>query len=198
MEFLTIYQAAQHCGVSIETISKWIEEGILESVTTGDGHRRIRRRDLHAFLRRQGMPIPHEIGDSNRKKILVIDDNRLLVETIVTALQEEPHDYEIVSASDGFEAGIQIKEFDPDVLILDIMMPDIDGYEVCRRVKEDPSAKRPKVIVLSGYLDEESFEKMRQYGADACFAKPLSLRSLKREVRRMLGMEGADRGEDVE
>lgn len=198
MEFFTIYQAARHCRVSIETLSKWIEDGILESVTTGDGHRRIRRRDLHVFLRRQGMPIPHEIGDSDRKRILVIDDNRLLVETIVTALEEEPHDYEIVSASDGFEAGIQIEEFDPDLLILDIMMPDIDGYEVCRRVKEEESSKRPKVIVLSGYLDEESFEKMRQYGADACFAKPLSLRSLKREVRRVLDMESSDEGENVE
>jgi excisionase family DNA binding protein len=194
MEFLTVYQASKYLRVSSKTVSRWIDEGSIAATTTGDGHLRIRRKDLHAFLRRQGLPIPREIEISNlgRKRILVIDDDRLIVETIVAALQEEPYDYEIISASDGFEAGVQVRELKPDLLILDIMMPDIDGYEVCRNVKEHEATAETKIIVLSAYLDDENYEKMKGYGADACFAKPLSLKALKREVKRMLEMEEQD------
>jgi CheY-like chemotaxis protein len=189
MDFLTVFQAGTYCGVPAETVADWIDQGIIQTVTTKEGHCRIRLKDLQGFLRRQGLPIPHDFDNLDRKRILVIDDDPIIVETMVTALQEEPYNYEIVSASDGFEAGVQVKQTRPDLVILDIMMPDIDGYEVCRQLKEDEATKRVKVIVLSAYLDDENYEKMKQYGADACFAKPLSLRRLKSQVRQMLGID---------
>ena len=70
------------------------------------------------------------------------------------SLEEEPYDYEIVSASDGVEAGSEIGRSRPDLLILDIMMPNVDGHEVCRKVKQDPSATHTKVIVLSAFMNE--------------------------------------------
>jgi excisionase family DNA binding protein len=190
MEILTLYQAAKHCGVSPKTMSQWIEEGRIEAFRTVEGHRRIRRKDLYGLLRRQGIPIPNAADEeTDMRRILVIDDDRLIVETIVASLEEEPHNYEILSASDGFEAGLQVKQFKPDLLILDIMMPDVDGHEVCRQVKQDPETSHTKIIVLSAYLDEENYEKMKQCGADACFSKPLPLRSLKKEIARMLELQ---------
>jgi len=188
MEVLTVYQASKYCSVSPKTISNWIDEGHIAAFRTVGGHRRIRKEDLDAFLRKQGIPVPMELEAGDRRKILVIDDDRLIVETIVRSLEEEPHDYEIISAADGFEAGLQVSHFRPDLLILDIMMPDIDGYEVCRRVKSDPATCHMKIIVLSAYMDEQNYEKMKQNGADVCFSKPLPLEKLKREVAGLLGI----------
>ena len=99
------------------------------------------------------------------------------------------NDYEVISASDGFEAGLQVNHFKPDLLILDIMMPDIKGYEVCKKIKENPDTKDTKIIVLSAYLDEDKFKKMKEHGADACFSKPFPLPQLKEEVARLLGLK---------
>src|SRR4030065_154170 len=79
--------------------------------------------------------------------------------------------------------------FKPDLLILDIMMPDINGYEVCQKVKSNPETKDTKIIVLSAYLDDEAFKQMKEYGADACFSKPLPLEQLKIEVAKLLGLK---------
>jgi excisionase family DNA binding protein len=188
MEVLTVYQASKYCSVSPKTIANWIDEGHIVAFRTIGGHRRIKIQDLDAFLRKNGMPIPTEFLQEERKKILVVDDDKLIVETIVTALEEEPHNYEIVSAADGFEAGLQVSHFRPDLLILDIMMPDIDGFEVCKKIKQDAATRHVKIMVLSAYMDEENFEKMKQKGADVCFSKPLPLEKLKKEVSRLLGV----------
>lgn len=189
MKVFTVYEASKYCSVSPKTVANWIDEGHINAFRTVGGHRRIRREDLDAFLRRQGMPIPEEFENGDRNKILVIDDDKLIVETIVRSLEEEAHNYEIISASDGFEAGLQVSHFKPDLLILDIMMPDIDGYEVCRKVKQDPATSHIKIIVLSAYLDDESYEKMKENGADICFSKPLPLEKLKKEIANLLGVK---------
>ncbi len=100
----------------------------------------------------------------------------------------EEYDYEIISASDGFEAGLQVNHFRPHLLILDIMMPDIKGYDVCKKIKTNEETKDTKILVLSAYLDDEKFKKMKEYGADLCFSKPLPLPQLKKEVAKMLGV----------
>ena len=133
---LTVYKASEYCNVSPKTIINWIESGHIQAYKTVGGHRRIKQTDLIAFMNRQGIPVPE--GDSpvdERKRVLVVDDDPIIVETIVQALEEDEHDYEVVSASDGFEAGLQVNHFKPHLMILDIMMPDIKGYEVCRKIK---------------------------------------------------------------
>jgi excisionase family DNA binding protein len=191
LDVFTVNQASQYCRVSPQTIVNWINAGKLKAYKTAGGHRRIEKSDLDAFLEEHGMPAfeppPEEKGaQDGRKKILVVDDDAVIVETITTALEEDEHDYIVLSAKDGFEAGVQVSHFKPDLLILDIMMPDIDGYEVCRRVKTSKLTEHTKVIVLSGYLDEENYRKMREYGADRCFSKPLPLQELKKEIAQLL------------
>lgn len=191
MDVLTVNQASEYCRVSPQTIVNWINAGKLKAYKTAGGHRRIQKADLDAFLKEHNMPafgLPEETREesSMRKRILVVDDDDVIVETITTALEEDEHGYDVISAKDGFEAGIQISHFKPDLLILDIMMPDIDGYEVCRRIKTSEMTKHTKVIVLSGYLDDENYRKMREYGADVCFSKPLPLPKLKEEIANLL------------
>lgn len=185
-DVLTVYKASQYCNVSSKTIINWIEAGHIKAYKTVGGHRRINRSDLEAFMRSQGIPIPKDEQTGQKKRILVVDDDPIIVETIVQALEEDEFDYDVISAADGFEAGLQVSHFSPDLILLDIMMPDIKGYEVCRKIKENPDTEHTKIVVLSAYLDDEKFEKMKEYGADACFSKPFPLPLLKEEVARLL------------
>lgn len=186
---LTVYKASQLCKVSSKSIINWIEAGHIKAYKTVGGHRRIKRSDLEDFMKRQGIPIPEETPTNGRKRILVVDDDPIIVETIVQALEEDEFDYEVISAADGFEAGLQVNHFQPNLMILDIMMPDIKGNEVCRRIKSSPETRDTKIIVLSAYLDDEKFEEMKSYGADMCFSKPLPLPQLKEEVARLLELK---------
>jgi len=187
-DILTVFKASKQCNVSPKTIINWIESGHITAYKTVGGHRRIKQSDLVAFMTKQGIPVPEDTSVEERTRILVVDDDPIIVETIVQSLEEDEHDYEVISASDGFEAGIQVSHFKPHLLILDIMMPDIKGYEVCKKIKNDEETKDIKIIVLSAYLDEEKFKKMKEHGADVCFSKPLPLPQLKEEVARLLGL----------
>ena len=187
-DIFTVFQASKYCNVSPKTIINWIEAGHIDAYKTVGGHRRVKKPDLEGFMRKQGIPIPQEEPVDERKRILIVDDDAIIVETIVQALEEEEYDYELISASDGFEAGLQVNHFRPHLLILDIMMPDIKGYEVCKKIKSSEETKDTKIIVLSAYLDDEKFKKMREYGADLCFSKPYPLPQLKEEVARLLGL----------
>jgi CheY-like chemotaxis protein len=137
-------------------------------------------------MKKQGIPMVATKPKAGQKKILVVDDDAIIVETIVQALEEDENDYDVISASDGFEAGLQVNHYKPDLLILDIMMPDIKGPQVCKNVKMNEGTKDIKIIVLSAYLDDEKFKQMKEYGADVCFSKPLPLPQLKEEVARLL------------
>ena len=187
-DILTVYTASQYCNVSSKTIINWIESGHINAYKTVGGHRRIKKEDLVAFMTKQGIPMPEDTAVDERIRILVVDDDPIIVETIVQALEEDEHDYEVVSASDGFEAGLQVKHFKPHLMILDIMMPDIKGNAVCKKIKSDEETKDIKIIVLSAYLDEEKFNMMKENGADVCFSKPLPLPRLKEEIAQLLGL----------
>jgi excisionase family DNA binding protein len=188
-DLFTVHTASAYCRVTPRTIINWIEAGHIPCYRTVGGHRRINRTDLETFMKEKGIPIPVTDGkDSERKRVLVVDDDPIIVETLVMGLAEDEHNYEVESAMDGFEAGLKVQSFKPHVVILDIMMPGIKGYEVCRMIKENPETKDTKVIVLSAYLDKDKFEKMVENGADICFVKPLPLPMLKKEVADILGI----------
>ena len=191
-DIFTVFTASKYCNVSPKTIINWVDSGHIKAYKTVGGHRRIKREDLEDFMNKQGIPVPdtHEFDESDdTRRILVVDDDPIIVETIVQALEEDVHAYDVISAADGFEAGLQVNHFKPHLIILDIMMPDIKGYDVCQKIKASEETKHTKIIVLSAYLDEEKFNRMKELGADVCFSKPLPLPQLKDEVARLLNLE---------
>ena len=193
-EIFTVFQASKYCQVSPKTIINWIDSGHIRAFKTVGGHRRIKRADLEDFMRRQGIPLPDKELPEERKRILIVDDDPIIVETIVQAFEEDEYNYEVISAADGFEAGLQVNHFKPHLMILDIMMPDIKGYEVCKKIKTTPETADIKIIVLSAYLDDEKFKKMKEFGADRCFSKPLPLPQLRKEVAKLLGLIEEENG----
>ncbi len=186
-DIFTVHTAAKYCRVTPKTIINWIDAGHIDCYRTVGGHRRMNRADLEKFMQNQGIPIP-ESEKKSAAKILVVDDDPIIVTTLVMGLSEDDNQYEVDSASDGFEAGLKIASFKPDLVILDIMMPGIKGYDVCKQIKSNPDTLKTKVIALSAYLDEDKLLRMKQNGADLCFSKPLPLPELKKEVAKLLNL----------
>ena len=118
--------------------------------------------------------------------VMIVDDTETNIDILVEALGS---DFDLRVAMDGETALEAIADETPDLILLDIMMPDIKGNEVCRKIKSNEDTRDVKIIVLSAYLDEEKFKEMKDHGADVCFSKPLPLPQLKEEVARLLELK---------
>ena len=185
--FLSTGDMANYCEVTSAAVLKWIDSGKLPVFTTPGGHYRVLRTDFRDFITRHGMFIDEGFfGKSQgRKRILIVDDEPAVVAFIEEALRLEG-DYDLATAYDGFEAGHQLAIFKPDLIVLDIMLPGMDGFEICRRLKTDPAMSHVKVLAVTGFATEENIEKILGYGADDFLAKPLKLADLKKKVHELL------------
>lgn len=185
---LTTGDIARYCHVTHVGVLKWIKSGKLKAYSTPGGHHRVPRNDFRNFLKQYNMPIDESFFSDHTKKILVVDDEPAIVELIIRALKSDNSNYTFASASDGYEAGLQVAVFKPDLVILDIMMPKLDGFEVCRRIKSDPEMQYIKILGLTGFAQDGNIEKLLACGADDCLAKPLQFDKLKALVRNLLGL----------
>lgn len=183
--YFTTGDIAKQCQVSAVAVFKWIKAGKLKAHTTPGGHHRIARKDLVEFLQTYGMPIPPELAEAT-DKILIVDDERMVVDTLSRALSQAESKYEIATASNGYEACIKIGTMKPDLIVLDIMMEGIDGFEVCKRAKSNPETSHAKVLVLTGYAEPENINRMMACGADDWIAKPFEVDVLRERVRELL------------
>jgi excisionase family DNA binding protein len=185
--FLTTGDIADYCEVTSAAVLKWIDSGKLPVFTTPGGHYRVLRTDFRHFLVRHGMFVEEGFFGKGqaRKRILIVDDEPAVVSFIEGALRLEG-EYELSTAYDGFEAGHQLAIFEPDLIVLDIMLPGMDGFEICRRVKADPKTSHVKVLAVTGFATEENIQKILHLGADDYLAKPLKLEDLKRKVQELL------------
>ena len=178
---------ASHCHVSQETVANWIRRGRLKAYATPGGHRRVRVSDLRAFLAEHDMP-PLSLGlesGARRPRVLVVDDDAKIVKLLVNFLSMEG-DYELASASDGFEAGIQTAMFRPDLLILDLMMPNMDGFKVCQAIRASPDTRHIRILAVTGYPAQENIDQALRSGADCCMTKPFVLTELRIKVEELL------------
>jgi excisionase family DNA binding protein len=171
----TTFEAAKLCHVSPLSIINWVNAGRLPAFRTPGGHRRIRRDDLARFMRENGIPLPEDLRDgSGRPRVLVVDDEAAIREVIAASLASRANQpYEVMTAADGFEAGRLVATFRPDVVLLDLRMPGLDGFQVCRTIKADPETSSTIVIGLTGYHTPETEARIVECGAVRCLAKPI-------------------------
>jgi excisionase family DNA binding protein len=177
----TTHEVSHLLHVNPRSVINWIEQSLLSSYRTPGGHRRIRREDLLAFLRKHQIPTPQSLVDE-KFSVLIVDDENDIVDILQTFLQRQGG-YEISSALDGISALIEVGRLKPDLLVLDIMIPGVDGIEVCRRIKANPKNKTA-IIAVSGNIESE--KRILQAGADAFMAKPIDLDKLHTEAKRLL------------
>ena len=183
---LTTGRIAAYCQVSHVTVLKWIKSGKLRAYTIPSGHYRVQEEDFKDFLIAHNMPVDGSFFGETSKRILVVDDEPTVVSLIVDVLQENGRGYELATASDGFEAGLQVAGFKPDLIILDLVLPRADGFEVCQRVKSDPATKHIKVLLVTAYPEAITEERFLTCGADDYLIKPLQVGDLRDKVKTLL------------
>ena len=170
----TTFETAKLCHVSPLSIINWVNAGRLPAFRTPGGHRRIRREDLVRFMRDSGIPLPDDLKEgSGRTKVLVVDDEASIREVLAEHLTTRPNPYEVLTAADGFEAGRLVATYKPDVVLLDLKMPGLDGFQICRTIKADPETSNTLVIAMTGYYSPDTEARILECGAVRCFSKPV-------------------------
>ena len=183
----TTGEAARVCKVSQQTIIRCFDNGQLEGFRVpGSKFRRIPRDKLIAFMRNNG--IPTDDFETGKRKVLVVDDDPDLVELIVSILKEDGR-FETKVANNGFEAGMMVKEYHPDLIVLDVMLPEINGKEVCIRVRNDDTLENVKIICISGMVERDKVIELKEAGANDFLQKPFETDILIDRMCRLLEVE---------
>jgi two-component system response regulator VicR len=185
-DFVTAREVARHCHVTQRAVAKWVEQGKLNAYRTPGGRIRVKREEFVAFLDKYSMSVPLEYNKTHVKpRILIVDDEVNIVNAVKRLLKRNG-DYEFEKAYDGFEAGMKLITFKPDLMILDIKMPGMDGYDVLNRIREEGTVS-PRIIVYSGVLPEELCSEMLDLGVDACLSKTDPAELMIQAVKRLAG-----------
>ena len=166
--YMTPNEVAELLMVSPVTVRQWAQKNWIPAVTTAGGHRRFLRKDVEAFARERGM----ELASDGPLRVLVVDDNSSFANYLADLLSNQPEPIETETAHDGFDAGRKVLQFSPDFVLLDLKMPGMDGFSVCRQLKQDTATKHIRVIAMTGYYTPENETRILEAGADACLAKP--------------------------
>lgn len=183
----TTGEAAKICKVSQQTIIRCFDSGQLRGFRVpGSRFRRIPRDVLYRFMKENG--IPTDALESGRRKALIVDDDEELVELIRDALEADGR-FEIRVANNGFDAGMMVREYHPDVIVLDVMLPDINGKEVCQRVRSDNALDDVKIICISGMVEQDKIEDLKASGANEFMQKPFEVENLIERVCLLLDVE---------
>ena len=184
---LTTGEIAKYCHVTHRGVLKWVESGKLKAYRTPGKHSRVSIDDFLSFLKEYNMPIPIELQPATiLTKVLIVDDDRGIVYSLRRMLMME-NKYNIETAFDGFEAGKKFTAFQPDLMILDIYMPALDGYQVYASIRNDPTNKNTKILIISGVNEPKEIQKITDLGADGFLQKPFSNEALKDQIRQVLG-----------
>ncbi|MBZ0271901.1 response regulator [bacterium] len=172
---LTTGDAAKYCRVDRRTILRWVTAGRLPGHKTGGGRTRIREQDLIDFMSECGIPMPRVTAllARNTPRVGIVDDDPRVVRALAKLIARRFPGVEIRTAGDGFGAGIMATTFQPHLLILDIVMPGLDGEDACRLIRSNEAMRDIAIFVLSGHLDEDRRERLIRAGVDRVVEKPV-------------------------
>jgi len=185
-EVLTVPRAAQLCSVTRMTMWRWVKSGLIKASVTPGGHYRIHRRDLDDFLITNQMTTVSPRLHGGRR-VLVVDDEPIMRKVLTRTLRDL--DFAVENVCDGFEAGVRTIRFQPDLIILDLIMPGMDGFEVCRFIKQDPTTAHIRILILTGFDTPADREEARAAGADDFLVKPVALDILVDRIKQLLKYE---------
>jgi excisionase family DNA binding protein len=183
-QVFTTGEAAEVCKVSQQTIIRCFDSGRLQGFRVpGSRFRRIPRDELIRFMREN--EIPTDLLESGRRRILVVDDDVQIVDLFTDVLGEDER-FDVKSATTGYDAGVLTEQFDPDLIILDYMLPDINGNVVCKTVRSNPKFAHTKILFVSGVVKQEEIQGLLDAGADDFMKKPFDIAALMERVEKLL------------
>jgi CheY-like chemotaxis protein len=194
-QLLKISEVAELAGVLPSTIRHYTDLGLLSfAETTEGGHRLYKEWETLSRLARikrlasRGATLPEikaELSGESRRKILVVDDEQEVRDLVVDSLKDR-YDFDIRTAADGFTAGRILGDFIPDLVVLDLMLPGVDGFQVCRQIRDDISLAETKILSITGYDTAENAKKILEAGADKFMVKPLNARDFVKMAAELL------------
>jgi excisionase family DNA binding protein len=176
---LTAGEVATHCRVSYEAVKKWVNTGKLKAHLTPGRHRRIAVEDFRDFLRQYDWPpLPEEVG---KRRVLVVDDDPKVVKLLAKCFRKTGG-YELATAADGYAAGFEVATFAPEVVLLELLLPGLDGFAVCRQIKASPKTWHIQVLGMTGTPTDEHHLKAVSCGVDGFLGKPFKLAELRKRL----------------
>jgi len=186
-DLFTTGEAAEICRVSQQTIIRCFDSGRLEGFRVpGSRFRRIPRQSLVKFMRENKIPL--DAIESGKKKILIVDDDVEIVELMVDVLERDGR-FEMKTASSGYEAGMVTQQFRPELILLDYMLPDVNGNVVCQTIKRNPEFENIKIIIVSGVVKQDEITQLLKSGAEDFIRKPFDIAELTGKITIMLQMK---------
>ena len=190
-------EVANICGVVNQTAINWIKNGHLKAFTTPGGQYRIYAEDLLVFLSSRGMRVPQEVEDvanRERKQLLIVEDDENLNNMLRVLCNKQLPDFDVIQAFDGFEAGKQLAEKAPSIVILDMNLPGVDGHRLIRSIRSDESLGECRIVAMSGVEDEvSSRDAILKEGANVFLEKPVDNDLLVNVVQELIA-QGPVRG----
>jgi len=183
-DLFTTGEAAEICKVSQQTIIRCFDSGRLKGFRVpGSKFRRIPRQSLVKFMKENEIPL--DTIESGKRKVLVVDDDAEIVELIVDVLNRDGR-FETITASSGYEAGIATQRFRPELILLDYMLPDVNGNVVCQTIRKNPDFENIKIIIVSGVVKEDEIDQLLKSGAEDFLQKPFDISELVSKVASAL------------
>jgi len=178
--YLTPKEVAELLMVSTAAVRLWAESGDLKARVTAGGHRRFKLDDVKTFAVNKNITL--NIDTNKAPKILVVDDDKDFAYFLKTLLEIEIKNIDVAVSLDGFDAANKLRDFTPSIMLLDLRMPGLDGFQVCQHVKQDPTQHHIRVIAISGDITEFDVEKIKDMGAEACLKKPIDVPALLKQL----------------
>lgn len=186
-DLFTTGEAAEICKVSQQTIIRCFDAGRLEGFRVpGSRFRRIPRQSLVKFM--QENKIPLDAIESGKRKVLIVDDDAEIVELIVEVLRRDGR-FETETASSGYEAGIATQRFRPELILLDYMLPDVNGNVVCQTIRKNPEFESIRIIIVSGVVKQDEIAQLLKSGAQDFIRKPFDVAELTGKIAAALQMK---------
>ncbi len=183
-DLFTTGEAAEVCRVSQQTIIRCFDSGRLEGFRVpGSRFRRIPRQSLVKFMRENKIPL--DAIESGKRKILIVDDDVEIVEMMVDVLEKDGR-FEVKTASSGYEAGLVTEKFRPELILLDYMLPDVNGNIVCQTIKRNPEFENIKIIIVSGVVKQDEIAQLLKSGAEDFIRKPFDIAELTGKITATL------------
>ncbi|MAE67831.1 MAG: regulator [Phycisphaeraceae bacterium] len=180
----TTGEAADLCRISQQTVIRCFDSGRLKGFRVpGSRFRRIPRDELIRFMRDNNIPTDHLEGA--KRRVLVVDDDEQIVELFEDILSRDNR-FSVATASTGYDAGVMTEQFKPDLMILDYMLPDINGNIVCETVRKNPEFANMKIIIVSGVVNQEEINHLLEAGADEFVKKPFRIDDLVERIKVLL------------
>jgi excisionase family DNA binding protein len=186
----TTGEAAGICNISQQTIIRCFDSGRLDGFRIpGSRFRRIPRDNLIKFMKDNGIPLDNLNSEKNGKiKVLIVDDDVEIVELMVDVLSRDGR-FDIQTAGSGYEAGLKTEQFRPDVIILDYMLPDVNGNIVCKTIKSNPNFESIRIIIVSGVANPEEVQDLLDAGATEFIKKPFNIADLVDRILQVVDKE---------